>query len=280
MKSFSVQAKVQRNLGNFQIGSDVELLLDLPDKYLRSDTLSGGPMPMSMSTTTGFNGGTPLGRLSAPNVAAGGAMTVRMIGPGGAVMGAGQEMTPEQQADMRAMMLRSARQDISRLMLGWFGMVHPAMEAEYAYAGEAESPDGRAHVIDVTGPDSFAVRLFIDQDTHLPLMLTYKAPQMRMTTSTMRGGGPGAGAQVQRGAGRELTEDERRKMQDEIEKLRSQPPEMVEYSLFFDDWRDADGIKFPHAIQRAVAGATDEEWTLSRPRINPKIDPRKFQVDS
>ena len=38
LKSFSVQAALQRNVGNFQMNSDVEILLELPDKYLRSET--------------------------------------------------------------------------------------------------------------------------------------------------------------------------------------------------------------------------------------------------
>jgi hypothetical protein len=284
MKSFSVQAKVQRNLGNFQIGSDVEFLLDLPDKYLRSESMTGGPM--AVSAASGFNGESLIGRVNAPNLPGGaGGMTIRMMGAGGPVVGGGLELTPEQQAEMQARQLRSARQDVSRLMLGWFGMAHPTMTVEYSYAGEAESPDGRAHVIDVKGPDGFAARLFIDQESHLPLMLTYEGPRM-LTIGGMRGGmamggGPG-GVQVQRGAagqqGREMSDEEREKVREEIEKLRAQTPEMVEYSLFFDDWRTADGIRFPHAIQRAVGGTTDEEWTLSRPRVNPKIDAKKFQA--
>jgi hypothetical protein len=281
MRSFSVQAKVQRNVGNMQIATESEFLLEMPDKYLRSDTMTGGPM--NVSTAMGFNGDIPLTRVNAPGMAGG--MVVRLAGPGGPMPGPNDKLTPEQQEQMTAAALRGTRQDVSRLMLGWFGMAHPTLEAEYTYAGEAESPDGRAHVIDVKGPDSFAARLFIDQETHLPLMLTYNAPRMRMTTSTMRGSGPGGAAgQGQRQgtaaqAARELTEEERERMRDEIEKMRSQAPEVVEYSLFFGDWREVDGIRFPHSIQRAVGGTTDEEWTLTKPRINPKIDPKKFQSD-
>ena len=32
MKTFSAEAKLQRNVGSFQISSDVELVLELPDK--------------------------------------------------------------------------------------------------------------------------------------------------------------------------------------------------------------------------------------------------------
>ena len=50
----------------------------------------------------------------------------------------------------------------------------------YTYAGQAESPDGKADVIDVKGADNFAARLFLDTQSHLPLMLTYIAPEPRV----------------------------------------------------------------------------------------------------
>ena len=78
-----------------------------------------------------------------------------------------------------------------------------------------------------------------------------------------------------------MTEEERKKAREEAEKqtrgARKQPPAMVEYTLFFDDWRDVDGIKFPHKLRRAMGGATTEEWTVSKVKVNPKIDPKKFE---
>ncbi len=53
---------------------------------------------------------------------------------------------------------------------------------------------------------------------------------------------------------------------------------MVDYTLYFDDWRDVDGIKFPHRLRRAAAGATTEEWSINKVRVNPKIDPKKFEA--
>ena len=54
------------------------------------------------------------------------------------------------------------------------------------------------------------------------------------------------------------------------EELRSQPPAMVEFTLFFDDWREVGGIKFPHKIRRASAGTTNEEWTVGKVKVNPE----------
>ena len=84
---------------------------------------------------------------------------------------------------MNEAMVRSSQTEASRLMLGWFAMAHPAINAEYTYAGEAESPDGKAYVIDVKNADGFAARLFIDEQTHLPLMVTYQGPQPRMMSA-------------------------------------------------------------------------------------------------
>ena len=275
LKTFSAEAKTQRNVGTFQMNAEVELLLALPDKYMRSESSTGGPM--NMSSTTGFSGDRPLARTGGAGPRGG---MVIIMGPGGP--GPGDKPTPEQQAEMDKMALRSARQDISRLMLGWFGTAHPTLDVTYTYAGEAESPDGKADVIDVKDADGFNARVFIDQQTHLPLMLTYQGPQRRVMTSG--GPMPGGGAGQPQASTAHMSDEERKKMsenvQKQIEQLRSQPPAMVEYRLFFADWTDVDGIKFPMKLQRATAGTTDEEWTITKVKINPKIDSRKFDSQS
>lgn len=276
LKTFSAEAKTQRNVGTFQMNAEIELLLAMPDKYLRAETSSGGPV--NFSSTSGFNGDRPLAHASSGG--GGGAMVFRM-GPGGPVTG--EKPTPEQQAEMDKAALRAARQDVSRMMLGWFGMAHPALAVTYTYAGEAESPDGKADVIDVKDADGFNVRMFIDQQSHLPLMLTYQGPQRRIVTA----GGPmvasPGGGQGQR-SGQPMTDEERKKMnenvQKQIEQARSQPPTMVEYRLYFADWTDVDGIKFPMKLQRATAGTTDEEWTITKVKVNPRIDPKRFDGQS
>src|SRR5580765_2674329 len=93
LTSLSVQAAAQRNVGNFQITSDLELLVDMPDKYLRSET-ANGPM-VNMASTLGFNGDRAVkggGAVGTP----GGGMVIRMggPGPGAATLGGGERPTP------------------------------------------------------------------------------------------------------------------------------------------------------------------------------------------
>jgi hypothetical protein len=279
LKTFSAEARMQRNVGQFQMNTDVEMLLELPDKFARTDASSGGPM--SFQTTTGFNGDQSL-TTNTPGVTTtmGGATMIRM-GPGGQ-MPSGEKPTPEQIAERNKATVRSARAELSRLMLGWFGMAHPSIKAEYSYAGQADSPDGKAHVIDVKGADGFAARLFIDEQTHLPLVLHYQGPQPRVMTSGP--GGMGGPVMTHAAPNRTVTEEERKKAGEEAEKklreIQSQPPTMVEYKLFFSDWAEVDGLQFPRKIQKAIGDTTQEEWSVTKVKVNPKIDAKKFQVQS
>lgn len=254
MKTFSLQASTERNLGQVQITGEVDLLLEMPDKYLRSEASRGA---VSMTMNSGFNGDKaimPAGTSMMP----GGGMMVRM-GPGGAVPAEAARLTDEQKDEINKSMVRAARSEVSRMMLGWFGAAHPSLGAHYTYAGEAESPDGKAHVIDVKDADGFEARLFIDQKSSLPLMVTYKGRAPRVVMSN---GPAGRGAQaLTHAAGQAAAE---------------QP--LVELALFFEDWRQADGINFPHVMRRAAAGETTEQWTINKVKVNPKIDTKKFDV--
>lgn len=278
LHSLSVQASAQRNVGNFQLTSDLELLVDLPDRYVRSETSNSAMV--NMASTMGFNGNRPVKGPAQAGLPGGGGMIIRMGGPGMALPG-GERLTAAEQEQLDAQMVRSARQEISRLMLGWFATTHPSIAVDYTYGGEAESPDGKAFIVDARNADGFAARLFIDEKTHLPLMVTYKGPQPRIVTAG--GPPPGSGAATAAAPTRPASQEEQKRLTEEtkgrIEQMQKEAPVLVEYTLFFDDWREEDGIKFPHAIRRSLAGTTTEEWSVNKVKVNPKIDPKKFESE-
>jgi hypothetical protein len=269
LKTFSLQSTVQRNLGSMQFSSDVEIYVELPDKYARVENMSGGPgMVVAGGGTTGFNGDRPLQKAGQSGLTGGG-MVIRM-GTGGTFAGGGptEKPTPEQLEQMNKTALRSSRIEASRLMLGWFAMAHPAANADYAYLGEAESNEGKAWVIAVKNEDGLAARLFVDEQTNLPLMVTYKAPQPRVVTTS---------ASPSKGDPHVITKGD---VDKQVQDLQRQEPVMADFTLYFEDWRDADGLQFPFKVRRAMGGTTTEEWTVSRIKVNPKIDARRFAVDS
>jgi hypothetical protein len=253
------------------------MFVEMPDRYLKSEVSRG---MMNMTMNTGFNGEKAIVPANVSMVG-GGAMVIR-IGPGGPMPGDAPKLTDEQKAEFNKASLRTARVELSRLMLGWFATAHPSLNVRYTYAGEAESPDGKAYVIDAKDADGFDARLFIDQNNYVPLMVAYKGRAPRMVTAggPMRTAGTDGHAAERR---REMNDEERRKAAQETEAqikrdLADQP--LVEFSLFFDDWREVDGIHFPHVMRRASGGETTEEWTISKVKFNSKIDAKKFAVET
>jgi hypothetical protein len=286
LKTLSVQATTQRNVGSMQMASDVEIAMEMPDKYVRTEVGKG---MMAMNMTSGFNGERPIMPAGASAMGPGGAMVIR-IGPGGPMPNDGPKPTPEEQEKLNKAAVRAQRTEVSRLMLGWLGTTHPSLPAAYTYAGEAESPDGKAHVIDVKNADGFSARLFIDQNNFLPLMVTYQGRAPRMVTSAGPGGRTQGAAQVhtqpaqgQQTQARPLSDDERKRMAEDAEKQIQQQMEQaptVEFTMFFEDWREVDGIQFPHVLRRGTGGEISEEWTISKVKFNQKLDAKKFAVDS
>jgi hypothetical protein len=254
IKTILAKGKHQRSMGQVQANGETEISAMLPDKYLRSQTdqIFGN----TVTVETGFNGGEPLQHTNSMGGPGGGAI-IRMAGPGGP----GAQMDP---AEMKAAMLRAQQADFARVMLGWLATAPEYLEATYSYAGEAESPDGRADVIEVKGKDGFAAKLFIDQESHRPLMLTYmgRQPIVRIVRSERSPDEPS------RRAGQPAPHDAER----------ASPPPMVEMQVYFDDYRDVGGVLLPHRLSRSVNGEPNEEIEFEAIRINTDIKPATFDA--
>jgi hypothetical protein len=261
---------------------DAEFAFELPDKFVKKEMtpLMGN---MAVARTSGFNGDTVINVVDQPP-ATGGMIQIR-LGPG---PGSGEGQTPQQQEEQRQKQLLAGRQDFARLALGMLASSLPVFPMQFSYGGQAESPDGKADIIDVKGDGDFEARLFIDTSTHLPLMLSWKAKEPIRITSTFSRGGPGAPAggagNVMVGAGQShatLTQEDRDKMVKQAEERRREAEakaRIVEYRLYYGDYREVDGIKVPFRLQRSIDGKPSEELTLDKVKINTKIDPKKFEA--
>lgn len=268
-------------------GSDVELSFALPDKFMRREAVVNMGN-MSIYRMTGFNGDGLINEMDQPPQLSGGATVVhfRIGGPGGAAIGPGAPpLTPEQQEEMRKTMLGSAKQDFARLTLGMFVASFPAFPLTMTYAGQAESPDGKADIIDVKGDGDFAVRLFIDTKSHLPLMLSWMAKEPMQIMRQVSGPDGSrtvvtGGTTVQAPAGK-LTPEEQAKL---TAQLAAQAKEadakrrVVEYRLFYADYRRVDGVMVPFRLERSIDGKPAEELTFDSVKVNPKIDAKTFAV--
>jgi hypothetical protein len=227
IKTFTTTGRTRRVQGDNLVPIEFEMLVELPDKYLRKDEI---PAQESDPTTTGFNGDQLL-QIPPPSPP--------QPRPG---MPAPPEGAFENMLKGRAL---TARQDFARLMLGMFGTSFKAYPLTFTHIGQAEAPQGKAHVLEATGENNFKIRYFVHMETHLPVMVSW----------TAAGQAPPAGAPP---AG--------------------PPPAPPDQRLYFADYRDVDGIKLPFRLRRALGSNTTEETTFDRFRLNVKIDPRRFEV--
>ena len=246
--------------GSPQMTGDLEIDVVFPDKYIKVDSSTG---MVGITRTEGFDGDKPL-------------MSVHSNSPNVRIMAD----TPQTDPSRSKIAVDRARAELARLLLGLVGGTQPGFPVTYSYVGQAESPDGKAEVVDVKGPDGFAARLFIDTETRLPLMLTYIAPEPRVVTRTI--GGPGGTPMRERAEGGrrapELTPEERERLEEERKALEATPPKMIEHRLFFSDYREVNGISLPHSIRRGTGSATTEEWEIKSYKVNPSIKADRFTV--
>jgi hypothetical protein len=234
----------QRTLPDRQLSGDVTIDLQLPDKLLRTESMN--PIgDTTIVTAQGLNGDTLLRSQRTLNA------------PPGMMIRAGAAPTGD--AELQA--IRNARADLARTALA-FLMASPAsLPLEFSSGGEAESDEGKADVVDAKGAGSFTARIFLDQKSHRPLMLVYRGVAPRVMIQTQQGtppeGGRGRGESPHDAAG-------------------APAPQIVDITLYLDDYRSVDGVMLPHHMSRSIDGKPSEEMTFKTIKLNPAFKSDTF----
>jgi hypothetical protein len=301
VKNFVVTGRTRQVRGDNLVPIEFEIAFEMPDKFVRKDEI---PAQESGPTSTGFNGDELI------------QVPVPTPPPASFPARAGGPPAPSaaQLDAMRAGRVASAKQDFVRLALGMFAGSFSTYPLTFTYAGQAEAPQAKADVLDAKGPANFAVRLFVNSETHLPIMVSWQAPTGRGGPG--RPGGPGAPPSGTRpgaspsdtppptAAGAPPGAAPPGATPPGAAPPRAEPPGAtpsggtpgaapptgagparpaastppVEYRLYFADYRDVNGLQWPFRLRRATGTETTEETTFDRFRINTKIDPKKFEV--
>jgi hypothetical protein len=247
--------------GDNLVPIEFEIAIELPDKYVRKDEI---PAQESGPTTTGFNGEASL-QFPVPT-------------PPPARAGGPPPPTGDQLAATARLRLANVRQDFARLMLGMFAGTPASYPLTFTYVGKAEAPQGKADVLDVkgpAGPGAFAARLFINDGTHLPIMLTWTPPAPPMRGGSPRGGPPPARGDTPPASANQGREGASAAPASQAGGNQPTPPET---RLYFADYREVSGLQLPFRLRRALGPDTVEETTFDGFKINAKIDPKKFEV--
>jgi hypothetical protein len=301
LKTIVANGRTRQLQGDNLVPIEFEISIELPDKYVRTDEI---PARESGPTSRGFNGdaliqigdapggggrrggGPPAGGPPPAAARAGGAAPGAAppagASPGregGGDRGRGPGGPPPSPTT-------PVKQDFVKLTLGMFASSFSSYPLTFGHAGQAEAPEGKADVLDVKGAGNFSGRLFIDSKTHLPLMFSWTTPPNLVPV--VAGGKPPENLapgsitfDTPVPPGPSATPEERTKFEADALAAREQAMKAAkptENRIYYADYRDVNGHRFPFRIRRAVGATTVEETMFDRFRINAKIDARKFEV--
>lgn len=189
VKNFIATGRTRQVRGDNLVPIEFEIAVELPDKYVRKDEI---PAQESGPTSTGFNGD-ELIQLPVPTPPAAPAAAQGRVGA--------PAPTQAQLDAARNARVATVKQDFVRLTLGMFAASFPSYPLTFSYVGQAEAPQGKADVLEAKAPPNFTVRLFINSQTHLPIMVSWQQAPGRGGPGRGGPGGqpPGAGGREGRG---------------------------------------------------------------------------------
>jgi hypothetical protein len=152
---------------------------------------------------------------------------------------------------LRQFQLRARQADLAR-----FGLAFLLSTTDpVTWVGMAESPEGKADVLEIKPAEGPATRLFLDTATHLPLMITWQGTAPQIFINRRGGGAPQA-------QGDQPAPPPR--------------PQQATLRMTLGEYKTVNGIKLPHLITRGVNDQTNEEWTVSNYRVNPSFKADTF----
>jgi hypothetical protein len=288
VKSLHVAGTFRRVIGTDDTEGDFEVFLELPDKYLRSEKtgIPGQPSRETIEALVGTEvrdvvrggGGGRGGRgggggdndgnddaaalddqrpdsddrddPSGNDRDAGGAADAPVAGRGRGPAGLAADSEAQR---------RGRQADVARLMTMWLMAANVPM----TWIGIAESPDGKADVLEARFADGQPTRVFLDITSHMPLMMQWQG-------TPARAGGPGGrrGGRGERGGGGGAAVDSAGTGQ--------VSPNPIRFDMTFSDHRVVNGIKLPFVVTRGINGKTVERWAIRSYRVNPSFSADTF----
>ena len=302
IKTLTAEGPFRRSMGQRDMEGTVTVTIARPDKFKRVEEMqmggmTGGP---SIERTSVLAGNTSWDDIANRGGMGGGMQIVMRDAPGPGAPGAAAP-TPEQLNEARVRRMRVQMQRLMAAILADAG-------TPWVDAGIAESPDGKADILEAKEETGRTLRLFIDQNSHLPLMIQYQDPKpMVMIQGGPRPGGPGgqgrgpggpppSGGVIEKGgagsgggggieqkaaamAGGQgqaapMTPEEAQKR---IEEMRSRPPQMGTFEMHLADYKKVDGVMLPHRFETSLDGQPNEEWTIEKYKINPQVKPDTWE---
>jgi hypothetical protein len=277
LQSLSATGTVRQSFGERQMESEVEIEMMMPDKIKRTTNSSFATIIQALNGEQMWND-------FVPNVAMGGGGGMRVMGMGGPGGGPGGGQGAN--SAMSQYFQLQQRREMIQIMLAWLLVTPPSSQMQYVYIGEA--PDGKS-------ADGSGVRLYFTQEDHKLIGLSYKAKTRSRNFGARPAGGPGgqagqpaqggqrppqqgqaAGGQgQQQGQRPEVTPEEReRRMKEAMDAFEKSPE--VDFRWALSEYKSVGGINLPHRLTKFEGQNANEEWEISKFKVNPKLTADKF----
>ncbi|MEP6847966.1 MAG: hypothetical protein ABI999_03855 [Acidobacteriota bacterium] len=155
--------------------------------------------------------------------------------------------------------------ELLRLTLGLLLSAPQGMDVSYTYGGES-SVDGTACNIVVADFAGSSVKIFLNRDSNLPVMLSYSGTRMPKIITFDRETAPPAGGENGVVVFRKAGPGEK-------------AGESAEFQVRFSDYRSVNGVQLPYRWTTNADGALDETFDVTSYEVNPANIAEKFQHD-
>lgn len=240
VQAFSVEGSEESDFAGRTVHARLEWVCALPDRFIEVRKSSG--RAFEFTTVEGFNGD-GLVRLRHRE-------SPRTLGL--------PAFPPPTPASLHSSVITNKRR-FSRFVMPLLGItaVYPY---EASYAGRETLDRKAVHVLALRAGDGFNVRLYVDETTHLPVMLSWTGP---VPPAVVRGP---AAVRIDGQMGVIVDADgERVPLTGDAERR-----------LFFSDFKTAGGLTWPHRLREETGRDTMVHIRLGKYKINPKVDPQRF----
>jgi hypothetical protein len=239
--------------GSRTTSREVAMDFQLPAMFLKAETLE---LPNGMEGPTmveGLDG--EIAWRDTRNVPTGANIVIRTAPPPGADA---QDTAAADRARTRQL-----RHTYLRHILIYTLTPPPGENIKFDLLGEAEASDGKAWIVDAAGPDGFQMRLFIDQQSNLPLMASWRGlqlPKPIMRTMRMQGHNAAEAKKLADGPLPELPK-----------------PKEVEFEMRLSDYAAFGVLRLPKLTTLSTEGKLAEEFEIKSAKVNPKFKADHFR---
>lgn len=151
--------------------------------------------------------------------------------------------------------------ELLRMTLGLLLSAPAGLDVNYTYGGES-SVDGTPCNIVIADLSGSSIKLFLDRDSNLPVMMAYTGTRMpKIMTFHKEVAPPADGSK------------------DVVMFKRMEPGmgDSAEFQVRFSDYRSVNGVQFPYRWTTNVNGAVDEIFDVTSYEVNPPNIAEKFQ---